>query len=116
MREPDEYKQWNIDGSVNIPLGKLSEEESLSIIPKNKKIVTICPHGNRATIAKYILQRYGYNAATLEGGLKAWSSSFEHATVEYHIDNESNKVRLVQFRRIGKDVCHTCLIQMKNLL
>ena len=34
VREPDEYKQWNIDGSVNIPLGKLSEEESLSIISK----------------------------------------------------------------------------------
>ena len=110
VREPDEYKQWNIDGSVNIPLGKLSEEESLSIIPKNKKIVTICPHGNRATIAKYILQRYGYNAATLEGGLKAWSSSFEYATVEYHVSNESNKVRLMQFRRIGKG----CMSYMLN--
>ena len=76
MREPEEYKQWNIDGSINIPLGKLSEEESLSLIPKDKKIVTICPHGNRATIAKYILERYGYNAASLEGGLKAWSLFF----------------------------------------
>ncbi len=102
VREPDEYKQWNIDGSINIPLGKLSEEESLILIPKDKKIVTICPHGNRATIAKYILERYGYNAASLEGGLKAWSFSFEYTSDEYPTSNESAKVMLIQLRRIGK--------------
>ena len=80
VREPDEFKQWSIDGSTNIPLGKLSEEESLRMIPKDKKIVTICPRGNRSTIAKYILERYGYNVSSLEGGLKAWISSFEYAS------------------------------------
>ncbi len=102
VREPDEYKQWNIDGSVNIPVGKLSEEESLNLIPKDKKIVTICPHGNRSTVAKYILERYGYNAASLKGGLKAWSSSFEYASDEYLGSNESADIKLMQFRRIGK--------------
>jgi glyoxylase-like metal-dependent hydrolase (beta-lactamase superfamily II)/rhodanese-related sulfurtransferase len=102
VREPGEFKQWSIDGSTNIPLDKLSEEGSLSMIPKDKKIVTICPRGNRSTIAKYILQRYGYSVSSLEGGLKAWSSSFEYASAEYDNINESNKVKLVQFRRIGK--------------
>jgi len=102
VREPDEYKQWCIDGSVNIPVGKLSEEGSLNLIPKDKKIVTICPHGNRATVAKYILERYGYNVSSLAGGLKAWRSSFEYAEDEYPISNESAKVKLVQIRRIGK--------------
>ena len=102
VREPDEYKQWNIDGSVNIPVGKLSEEGSLNLVPKDKKIVTICPHGNRATVAKYILERYGYNAASLAGGLKAWSSSFEYASDEYPVSNESADIKLIQIRRIGK--------------
>jgi glyoxylase-like metal-dependent hydrolase (beta-lactamase superfamily II)/rhodanese-related sulfurtransferase len=102
VREPDEFKQWSIDGSTNIPLSKLSKQESLSTIQKNKKIVTICPRGNRSTIAKYILERYGYNVSSLEGGLKAWSSSFEYATAEYNNIDESSKVKLVQFRRIGK--------------
>ena len=102
VREPNEFKQWSIDGSTNIPLSKLLKQESLSAIPKNKKIVTICPRGNRSTIAKYVLERYGYNVSSLEGGLKAWSFSFEYATTEYNNIDESSKVKLVQFRRIGK--------------
>lgn len=101
VREPDEFQQWNIENSINIPLGKLTDLESLDKIPKNKRIVTICPHGNRATIGKYILERYGYNVSSLEGGLKAWSSSFEYAENKYDV-NVSTKVKLLQFRRIGK--------------
>ena len=112
VREPDEFKQWNIEGSVNIPLGKLSEEESLNKIPKDKRIITICPHGNQSTIGKYILERYGYKASSLEGGLKSWSSTFENAANEYDI-NESVKMRLFQFRRIGKG-CMSYLLYSAN--
>jgi glyoxylase-like metal-dependent hydrolase (beta-lactamase superfamily II)/rhodanese-related sulfurtransferase len=101
VREPDEYKQWGIEGSINIPLGKLSEKESLDSIPKDKRIITICPRGNRSTIGKYLLERYGYHVRSLEGGLKAWSSSFEYALAEYNLQ-DSAKVTLIQFRRIGK--------------
>jgi glyoxylase-like metal-dependent hydrolase (beta-lactamase superfamily II) len=72
----------------------------LARIPKDKRIVTICPHGNRSTVGKYILERYGYNVSSLTGGLKAWSSSFESANSEFNINR--SKVRLIQFRRIGK--------------
>ena len=109
VREPDEFSQWSIDGSKNIPLGKLSDPESLAMIPNDKKIVTICPHGNRSTIGKYILERYGYNVSSLEGGLKAWSFSFEIATTEYNIDDLPTKIRLFQIRRIGKG-CMSYLI------
>ncbi|VFJ13840.1 rhodanese-like domain-containing protein [Candidatus Nitrosocosmicus franklandus] len=103
VREPDEFSQWNIEGSKNIPLGKLANQESLAVIPKDKKIVTICPHGNRSTIGKYILERYGYNVSSLEGGLKAWSFSFEISSSKYIIDGTpSAQIRLLQFRRIGK--------------
>ena len=102
VRQPDQFKQWNIDGSINIPLGILSLQESVSLIPKDKKIVTICPRGNMSTIAKLALERYGYNASSLEGGLKAWSFSFEYASTEYNSDSKNAKIRLIQFRRIGK--------------
>ncbi|MGN6613824.1 MAG: MBL fold metallo-hydrolase [Candidatus Nitrosocosmicus sp.] len=102
VRQPDQFKQWNIDGSINIPLGKLSEEGSLRLIPKDKKIVTICPRGNMSTIAKLALERYGYNASSLEGGLKAWSFSFEYALAEYNGSSKNTRIRLMQFRRIGK--------------
>lgn len=73
VREPDEFKEWNIDGSVNIPLSKLAPtKESINDIPKDKRIITICSHGNRSTIAKYLLERYGFSVSVLEGGLKSW--------------------------------------------
>jgi glyoxylase-like metal-dependent hydrolase (beta-lactamase superfamily II)/rhodanese-related sulfurtransferase len=102
VREPSEFQQWSIPNSINIPLGELlSKQEVLDKIPKDKTIITICPHGNRSTIAKYLLERYGYNVRSLEGGLKAWSTSFEHVYKEFPTIS-GKMTRLVQFRRIGK--------------
>ncbi|MGB7635610.1 MAG: rhodanese-like domain-containing protein [Nitrososphaeraceae archaeon] len=101
VREPDEFKDWNIEGSVNIPLSKLaSSKESITDLPKDKRIVTICPHGNRSTVAKYLLQRYGFNVGNLEGGLKSWSTSLEDAYKEFRVG--TGMARLYQIRRIGK--------------
>ncbi|HET7391881.1 MAG TPA: rhodanese-like domain-containing protein, partial [Nitrososphaeraceae archaeon] len=101
VREPEEFKQWSIEGSINIPLTELlSEQKTLDKIPRGKTIITICPHGNRATIAKYFLERYGYNVRSLEGGLKAWNTAFEYTYKEFVLSK--NLVKVVQIRRIGK--------------
>ena len=100
VREPYEYAEWHIDNSVNIPLSELSKEETLSQIPKDKEIITICPRGYRATDGKYIMQRCGYNVKVLEGGLIAWSTEIEEAHREFQITGSN--VNLVQLRRIGK--------------
>ena len=99
VRSPEEFKQWSIEGSKNIPLGQISS--SLNEIPKHKEIVTICPQGNRAGMATFMLQRQGYNVKTLEEGLKGWSSAFEHSSKEYDIAN-GQRVKVVQIRKIGK--------------
>jgi glyoxylase-like metal-dependent hydrolase (beta-lactamase superfamily II)/rhodanese-related sulfurtransferase len=109
VREPNEYAEWHIENSVNIPLGDLSKEETLSQIPKDNEIITICPRGNRATIGKYMIQRYGYNVKVLEGGLITWSTEIELAHKEFKI-SDSKKVNLVQFRRIGKG-CMSYIIE-----
>ena len=98
VREPDEFADWNIEGSHNIPLGNLSY--SLERIPHDKKIVTICPHGNRSKIAKFIMQSYGYDVQSLEGGLKAWTTATEHTVTGYEISG--NKVTVILIKRIGK--------------
>ena len=100
VREPYEYSEWHIDNSVNIPLSELSKEETLSQIPKDKEIITICPRGYRAMDGKYMMQRYGYNVKVLEGGLIAWSTEIEQTHREFQITD--SKVNLVQLRRIGK--------------
>jgi glyoxylase-like metal-dependent hydrolase (beta-lactamase superfamily II)/rhodanese-related sulfurtransferase len=109
VREREEFEQWSIEGSINIPLSELLSKQNLpDSIPKDRKIITICPHGNRSTIAKYFLERYGYNVSSLEGGLKAWSSTLEDVYKEIDISSPSNNnnhneiLKLIQIRRIGK--------------
>ena len=93
VREPGEFKQWSIEGSINLPLTELlSEQKTLDKIPRDKTIITICSHGNRSTIAKYLLERYGFIVRSLEGGLKAWSTAFEHAYKEFVLSKKLVKV------------------------
>lgn len=98
VRESNEFADWNIEGSQNIPLGNLSK--SLDQIPCNKKVIAICPHGNRSKIAKFIMQSYGYDVQSLEGGLKAWSTTLEHAVTDFDISGK--KVQVILVKRIGK--------------
>ena len=59
MRNADEFSEYQIPGSINIPLDNLFDEKTIQNIPKGKEIVTICPHGNRAMIASFALARGG---------------------------------------------------------
>jgi len=74
VREPDELLQSKIDGSVNIPLAEIFEQNRLDDIPKDKSVVVICGSGNRATIATYALAQEGIDFQVLEGGMNAWTS------------------------------------------
>ncbi len=101
VRDKEEYSEYQIPGSVNIPLSELFDAKTISSIPKDKEIVTICPQGNRAGMATFMLQREGYNVKTLQEGLKGWSSAVEHFSQEYEII-DGQKVKVVQVRKIGK--------------
>ena len=83
VRESDEFENWNIDNSENIPLGQIPQ--SIDRIPKDKEIITICPAGNRSAMVTLMLQRLGYNAKTLEDGLTSWSSTYEHVDRTFEV-------------------------------
>lgn len=99
VREPDEFMNWNIDNSENIPLGQIPQ--FIDRIPKDKEIVTICPAGNRSAMVTLMLQRLGYNVKTLEDGLTSWSSAYERVARIFEV-GEGKRVKIVQLRRIGK--------------
>ncbi len=94
VRELHEYQDWHIAGSVNIPLRQLSQQ--LTLIPKEKAIVTICAHGIRSEKARQFLSQQGYNALTMAGGMVAWNSVYDLAALPIS-DGE-----ILQFRRVGK--------------
>jgi glyoxylase-like metal-dependent hydrolase (beta-lactamase superfamily II)/rhodanese-related sulfurtransferase len=99
VRESDEFMNWNIDNSENIPLGQIPQ--SIDRMPKDKEIVTICPAGNRSAMVTLMLERLGYNVKTLEDGLTSWSSAYERVARTFEVA-DGKRVKIVQLRRIGK--------------
>lgn len=100
VREPEEYSEWHIAGSINIPLSKVGESESVQKISQSSEIVTICAKGNRSKVAKFVLAGNGIRAKSLEGGMTSWTIAFETAEKNYVINGK--EITVVQARRIGK--------------
>jgi glyoxylase-like metal-dependent hydrolase (beta-lactamase superfamily II)/rhodanese-related sulfurtransferase len=96
VRNTDEFSEYKIPGSKNIPLQDLFDTKTIQEIPKDKKIVTICPHGNRAMIASFALSRTGIDSQTLAGGLAGWNQVLKPVTVV------TSPTRIIQVQKIGK--------------
>lgn len=67
IRFPEEYAAWHIAGSINIPLNELPKR--YKELPKEKLIITACPHNDRSNMARIFLTLQGYNAKYLNDGL-----------------------------------------------
>jgi len=93
VREQDEYGEVNIDGSMHIPLGKLVEELPKLELPKDREVIVVCRSGRRSALAADFLRQQGYQAANMEGGLRAW---FVHQKAEGTI-SETEFKRIMEF-------------------
>lgn len=67
VRFPEEVKAWKMGFGLFIPLNELPKR--YQELPKDKIIVTACPHKDRSAIAMAFLRSKGYNARYLTDGL-----------------------------------------------
>lgn len=78
LRPEAEYRGYHIEDSYNAPvyheLTKDGEalEPFLDDIPADSLVVTVCRVGSCARDATVALQDRGFDAATLEGGIRSW--------------------------------------------
>lgn len=79
IRPPKSYEQVNIDGSEHLPvysqLQRRNDEpllEATDSFPEDRQIVVICKAGVVAKRATQLLNKRGFEAATLRGGIQAW--------------------------------------------
>ena len=80
VREPHEYNQGHIPGSILLPLGQLKDahEETLD---REKTIVLICRSGRRSAEAAIFLSEEGYKSLyNLKGGMLGWPGPVERMT------------------------------------
>ncbi|WP_333804817.1 rhodanese-like domain-containing protein [Sulfurospirillum sp.] len=67
VRFKEEFEVWHMNFAKNIPLNELPKR--LNELPKDKLIITACPHNDRSNIARLFLVQNGYNAKYLNDGL-----------------------------------------------
>lgn len=67
IRFKEENLAWRMGFGLAIPLNELPKR--LNELPKDKIIVTACPHKERAAMAMTYLRTKGYNARFLTDGL-----------------------------------------------
>ena len=72
MRNPDEYSQERIPGSILIPLHQLDQQVERIITDKNETILVYCRSGVRSKQGATILVNKGYNNVLEIGGIIDW--------------------------------------------
>ena len=89
IRFPEEQRTWGMDFALKIPLNELPAR--LKEIPKDKIIVTACPHIDRSNIAMVYLRTQGYNARYLVDGLVGFAELLRGDVARDFISGQSSK-------------------------
>ena len=73
VREPDEFEQGAISGSVHIPRGNLETSIEARLPNKETKIVAMCAGGARSAFAAKTLEEMDYESVvSMDGGFNQW--------------------------------------------
>ena len=73
VREPDEYEQGAINGSVHIPRGNLEASIESRFPDKETKVIAMCAGGARSAFAAKTLSELDYvNVVSMDGGFNRW--------------------------------------------
>jgi glyoxylase-like metal-dependent hydrolase (beta-lactamase superfamily II)/rhodanese-related sulfurtransferase len=103
VRSAADRATWSIPGSLHIDAyadlraHKAHALDSASL-PTNVPVVTVCNVGHVSQIASKQLKARGIEASSLEGGMRAWSLSWN--TADISLSNSNAEV--IQVRRVGK--------------
>jgi rhodanese-related sulfurtransferase len=71
VREPYEHEAGHIEGTRHIVLGSLSEQAPS--IAREHPVVFYCRVGSRSLMAAQAFRAAGYDAYSMEGGLRRWA-------------------------------------------
>ena len=111
IRHEDDFEDWHIPGSTNIDVyHQLKDDpeaatDTLSVIPDDTDVITVCAAGIISDTATDLLRQMGYDAKTLVDGVNGWSRVHLSAPIELEIEGT-----LVQVARPGKGCLSYVLI------
>lgn len=86
---PEEYSESHIADATLIPLSELSDR--LSELDKDHPYIIYCHSGPRSAVAALIMHENGYEALSLEGGIRDWPYEIEKASAKPNIVSMAKK-------------------------
>lgn len=89
IRFKEEYTLWNFPFMKNIPLNELPKR--LPELDKEMVIITVCPHYDRAEIARLYLVTKGYKSRYLTDGLLGLAAYLRGDEAKEFLGNKQNK-------------------------
>src|SRR5688572_28476146 len=101
VRSKAEREEWSIPGSVHadvydkLKAGNQNTFDNV-LLDIERPIVTVCASGKTSLKAAEILKQKGYDAYSLEGGMKAWNYAWNTAEIVF------GDVKIIQVRRSSK--------------
>ena len=112
IRPIHERTEWYIPGSIYFnAYDKLKANNKAALhglhLDKTIPVVAICAGGKTSLIAADLLQQQGFNAYSLQGGMKGWSLAWNIAKISFP------GFEIIQFRRTGKG-CLSYIIASGN--
>lgn len=101
IRPIGERTEWYIPGSIYFnAYDKLKANDPGALhglhLDKSVPVVTVCAGGKTSAIAAKLLNGQGFDAYSLQGGMKDWSLSWNTAKLSFP------EFEILQFRRTGK--------------
>ena len=98
IRPQEQRDEWKITDSIheNAYNGLINGDSTIldSVkLDKTIPVVTVCAGGKTSLIAAEILNKKGYKAYSLQGGMKAWNYAWSVAEVQ------DEKLKLIQIRK-----------------
>lgn len=83
VREPWEFEEGHIQGSISMPMGDVASRANQELDPE-AHIVAICHHGVRSMSVTAWLREQGFELAqSLRGGIDAWSAEVDASIPRY---------------------------------
>lgn len=85
VREPFEQYQSKIeyDNATLIPVGELAEHLDEIEDKKDQEVVCLCRSGARSAEACKLLEKEGFNAKNLKGGINQWAKEIDTSLPVY---------------------------------
>jgi rhodanese-related sulfurtransferase len=73
VRTREEHSHQSIRGSIHIPVNELAGNLNSLEPYRQKEIVCYCHSGSRSLTAASILQKNGFRASNMKGGISEWN-------------------------------------------